>query len=56
MSHSWEAQLVQFLVRAGMKTEARNEVGIGTRCTEENQRSVGDEFTQCDYSKTLHYT
>jgi hypothetical protein len=39
-----------------MKTEARNEVQIGTRSTEEYKRSAGEELTQCDYSNTLHYT
>jgi hypothetical protein len=39
-----------------MKTETRNEVRIGTRSTEEYKMSVGEELTQCDYSKTLDYT
>jgi hypothetical protein len=39
-----------------MKTEARNGMRIGTRSTEEYKRSAGEELTQCDYSKTLHYT
>jgi hypothetical protein len=39
-----------------MKAEARNEVRIGTRSTEEYKRSVGEELTLCDYSKTLYYT
>jgi hypothetical protein len=39
-----------------MKTEATNEVRIGTRSTNEYKRSAGEELTQCDYSKTSHYT
>jgi hypothetical protein len=39
-----------------MKTEARNEERIGSRSTEEYKRSASEELTQCDYSKTLHYT
>jgi hypothetical protein len=39
-----------------MKTEARNEVPIGTRSTEEYKRSAGDKLTHCDYSKTSHNT
>jgi hypothetical protein len=53
---SVSAQPVQFLVRASMKTEARNDVRIGIRSTEEYKRSAGEELTVCDYSKTLHYT
>jgi hypothetical protein len=39
-----------------MKTEAKNEVQIGTRSTEEYKRSAGEKLMQCDYSKTSHYT
>jgi hypothetical protein len=36
------------------KQQAR--LRIGTWSTEEYKRSAGEELTQCDYSKTLHYT